>query len=202
MRYGSFPIVYTLTPKGWREIGQTPPRFKRTEQSAPHLLHSLAVNDVCIAAELLTRRHDQVFVETEHEWEFKRQPYRTDEGSVAPDALLRFQVGNEPQDIIWEIDQGTETQKQWLNKLTKLLAFVQGPFQERYVTAYAPTIAILTTTGEKRREHLREWTAELDTEALCLFSSVDRRSDPDILFLSPVWYPSQDGAAESLLALP
>src|SRR5919199_1875075 len=50
MRYGSFPIIYTLTPAGWREIGTTPPRFKRTEQHPSHLLHTLAVTDVWTGA--------------------------------------------------------------------------------------------------------------------------------------------------------
>ena len=203
MRYGSFPIVYTLTPKGWREIGMPPPRFKRTEQSASHLLHSLAVNDVCIGAELFARRYPQVsLVELEHEWDFKRNPFRADVGSVAPDGLLRFRIGTEPQDVLLEVDRSTEGKAQWLAKIEPLLALAQGSFQELYDTPFAPTIAVLTTGGEQRRRHLQAWTAEQDTDSLCLFASVDPAADPDSLFLSPIWYPSRQGDAESLFALP
>jgi Replication-relaxation len=203
MRYGSFPIVYTLTSKGWREIGLPPPRFKRTEQSGFHMLHTLAVTDVCIGAELLSRRYAQItLVDLEHEWDFKRNPFRFDGGSVAPDGLLRMRIGTDPQDVLLEVDRRTEVKAQWQAKIEPLLALAQGSFQQLYDTPFAPTIAVLTTGGEVRRQHLQEWTAELDTESLCLFASMDPAADPDILFLSPVWYPSQPGAAQSLFTLP
>src|SRR5205085_7042374 len=102
-------------PNGWRAIGRTPPRFKRTEQHPSHLLHTLAVTDVCIGATLLDRRYRQVsLVELEHEWDFKRNPFQTDGGSVAPDSLLRFQVEGEPTDVLLELDRQTETKAQWL----------------------------------------------------------------------------------------
>jgi hypothetical protein len=189
--------------------GRTPPRFKRTEQHASHTMHTLAVNDVLISAELLDRRYDQVsLVAMEHEWEFKRNPFRLDAGSVAPDGLLRLTIGGEPADVLLELDHhgadhcGTETKAQWQHKITKLFAFVQGFYQQRYDTPFAPAIAVLTTADETRREHLREWTAEIDAADLCLFSSADRKADPDILFGSPVWDPRNQGAAESLVALP
>src|SRR5918911_561657 len=186
MRYGSFPIIYTLTPAGWREIGTTPPRFKRTEQHPSHLLHTLAVTDVCIGATLLDRRYPQVsLVELEHEWDFKRNPFTIGDGSVAPDGLLRFQVAGELIDVLLELDRQTETRAQWQAKIKPLLAMCQGPFQELYDTSDAPTIAVLTTGGAERRTHLQEWTAELDTTELCLFASADPAADPDILFPSP-----------------
>ena len=87
-------------------------------------------------------------------------------------------------------------------KSEPLLVMCQGPFQELYDTSDAPTIAVLTTGGDERRQHLQAWTAELDTAELCLFASADPAADPDVLFLSPIWYPSNQGAADSLLALP
>jgi hypothetical protein len=129
------------------------------------MVHSLAVNDVFIGAELLDRRYIQVsLVEMEHEWTFKRNPFRGDVGSVAPDGLPRLRIGIEPQDALLEIDRGTETKAQWQDKIEKLLALAQGLCQEIYETAFAPTIATLTTAGEERREHLRAWTAEMDVE--------------------------------------
>jgi hypothetical protein len=145
---GRYPIIYTLSPAGWWAIGHPPPRFKRTEQGIGHLLHSLAVNDVFVSAILFDRRYDQVaLVELEHEWDFKRNPFTTEEGSVAPDGLLRFQIGTMPLDVLLEVDRGTETQAQWLRKIEPLLALCQGSFQQLYDTSTAPTIATLTTAG-------------------------------------------------------
>src|SRR5947209_12978758 len=97
------------------------------------MLHSLAVNDVFIGAELLDRRYNQVsLVDMEHEWDFKRNPFRGDVVSVAPDGLLRLRIGIEPQDMLLEIDRGTETKAQWQAKIEKLLALALGPFQEIY----------------------------------------------------------------------
>jgi hypothetical protein len=152
--------VYLLTPKGGRYLEQelelaVPKRVRpseMTERSWSHYSHLLSVNDVLIAAELLTRRRPEItIVQREHDFDLKQQPIRVGIAmanppagrakpaaqALIPDAFLLFAVSQGDRRIGFpvavEIDKGMQRQKEWRAKIDRYLAAIAtGAFAERF----------------------------------------------------------------------
>jgi hypothetical protein len=183
---------------------EVPARFRATEVEAlsdPFLRHTLALNDVLIAAECLAAVHPRIeLVAVRHERSLKHQPVRVmlptgRERIVIPDGWLDWRLDGRFQACIClELDRGTQGQKAWRDKLAALVAFANGPYQHIFETS-ALTIAVVTPGGERRMSQLLAWTeAELrilgqeQMRELFVFAGLDAAvTSPEFLFLDPVW---------------
>lgn len=200
------------------------PRFRRSEQaerSYSFYAHVLAVNDVLIAAALLTQQRPEVTVlEEYHELSLKRAPIRLartrDTGARAtliPDGflLLRFQMGGQARrfPLCLEVDRGHEGQSVWQEKVRRYVAAFSGPL-EQALGVRQVTVAVLAP-DTARRDWLRAWTAaalaSVGATPLAgrfLLSGADpSATSPETLFLAPLFVsPSEPATLESLLVAP
>ena len=175
-RLGNGPVVYTLARKGMKFLAEagfsvpTRARPKDTQQqSYLFFSHTLAVNDVLISTELLSRSYPGS-IELRQllpELELKRNPVAVDDGAggkltIIPDAYIDLVLaGTERMCLALELDRGTEEQKKSRKKVRGLVAFAQGPYQQAYGTD-ALTVCVVATPGQPRLRQLYEWTvAEL-----------------------------------------
>lgn len=208
-QHGSAPSVYTLGRKGLNRLKSLGVdvnwRYRPSEQrehSYLFLAHTLAVNDVLIAAELLCREQPRfAFGGMRHERDLKRQPVYVECGggrhtAVVPDAWLDLRVdGSYQVCLVLELDRGTEEQKAWRRKVQGILAYANGPYQEFFETR-SLTVAVITTSGDKRLLDLIRWTegemAAMHEERqgdLFVFTSLRPESaEPAEVFLAPRWY--------------
>jgi hypothetical protein len=184
-----------------------------------HLTHTKELNDVLIAAELLTRAVPQItLAQLLHERTLKRQPVRVTlpDGTttaVIPDAWLELHVRSHTDrrrfPLAVELDRGTTEQRQWRRKVAGLLHWANGPYHATFQTR-ALTIAVVATVGTRRRDELRRWTeqeltAQGASEAGELFrftSCQPEAIDPLELFLQPVWTAPGSPRRHALLAVP
>lgn len=220
-RTGSAPLVYTLARKGLnavREMGQEiPARYRPAEVrelSYLHLVHTLALNDLLIALELLARADPRLEIaELRHERTLKLEPVSVQlptgaTAAVIPDAWLDLRIARRYQECYClELDRGTTGQKAWRRKIAALLAYVDGPYQETFGTE-SVTIAVVATPGATRRDELLQWTeAELQAEGrraqadVFRFSVLDVESAPAELFLARRWLEPFQRTPVALLEL-
>ena len=87
---------------------------------------------------------------------------------------------------------GTENEEPWRSKVTALVAWVRGPYRNLF-QYQAITIAVSTITAS-RLQQLRAWTTEeLQTAGrgryadIFVLTEAAPDSDPQTLFLSPLW---------------
>lgn len=205
-RAGSSPLVYRLNRRGRQFLAAqeipVPPRFRPGEDlEDPFLRHTLAVNDVLIAARKLTERHAQLsLAQVLHERVLKHAPLAVElDGkwvSVIPDGFLDFREelpGQRPYQsaIALELDRGTmKDATRWRAKIAALLTSFTGAYQERF-GAQTVTIAVVTTAGAKRCRDLLRWTEEelaacklRNRAELFLFTDQLPECDPERFFLS------------------
>jgi len=160
---GSYPYVYSLSPKGRRELVRTGylpnQRYRPSEEEALRTYpdHTLAINDVLIAGELsgkLTR-----FV---HERTINRirPPYR-------PDGYL--ECGN--TGFLLEVDRDTEAFEFWDRKIARLCAFVGSDNYTKYFELFEGVLVVVP--DQSRLDLLTRWTK----------ASLDRLGLPDWLQL-------------------
>jgi hypothetical protein len=206
--HGSAPAIYTLARRGLNFLRthgvEVATRFHPSEQrglSYLFLTHSLEINDFLIAAEILCRYLPAYrLANLLHERDLKRRPVHVKDGSgkraaVIPDAWLDLRIGGRFQVCLaLELDRGTEEQKHWRRKVSHLLAYAGGPYQDAFGTT-SLTIAVLTTAGEKRMLELIRWTeAELEAQGeasqgdLFLFTGLNPAGAmPEEIFLARRW---------------
>lgn len=219
-QFGSAPSVYRLARKGLNylkdegfdvELRYHP--SEEREHSYLFLSHTLAVNDVLMALELLCRQFPQIVLnEVLHERVLKRQPVYVEDGergriAIIPDSWLDLRLSNSEQMCFTlELDQGTVEQKKWRRKVRGLLAYSKGPYQKTFKTT-SLTIAVVATPGEKRLSDLLRWTeSELETlgekkeaDLFRLSSFEPALTAAEEVFLSPRWYRPFDRQALPLL---
>lgn len=176
------PYVYTLAAKGreyLEELGIELPMasFRPSRENVKgyqFFSHTLAVNNVLIAVEALSRMVSDVLVEDAlHDLALKHDPPYLSVGAqrgkkiaVVPDAWidLRIRRGgkeNESRICIWlELDQGTVSVKPLKKKVNDLVAlYEQGGYKARFGTNKV-VFAFATTGGERRASQLRKWIRE------------------------------------------
>lgn len=202
--------MYTLGRKGLNYLAGAGididrRRYRPSEQREHTYLflgHTLAVNDVLISAELLSRTQpDYEIARMLHERDLKRRPVhiQDEDGrmmAVVPDGWLDVRVKGAYQVCLaLELDRGTEEQKVWRRKIRGLLAYANGPYQDAFQTK-SLTVAVVATSGDRRLLQLLRWTeSELTARReqgqgdLFVFTAI--RSDPaDLadLFFSRRWH--------------
>src|SRR5258708_30857246 len=190
VRKGSLPKIYYLASGGidyLRKQGfDVSQRFHATEQKEKQYLflkHTLAVNDVLIAAKLVAKQFPQVTLyEFRHERELKRDPekftitltketedetqeavvWKQEEFYFVPDAFLDFQIEQEKKTyrsaLLLELDRTPTERRRFQEKIRGILTYIKA---ERFVKRYNArkiTVAFVTTGGQKRVEKMRNWT--------------------------------------------
>jgi hypothetical protein len=206
-RGGDTPAIYRLARRGitfLRDAGaDLSIRFRPSEGQHSYLFlaHTLAVNDVLIAADLLTRtREDVALASVLHERDLKRQPVKVttakdEQLSVIPDAWLDFRLlaAQKRMCIVLELDRGTVEEGQFRRKIRGLLAYSNGPYQE-VTGAKSLTIAFPTTAGDRRETEMRHWTEKELTDLnrdrdrdLFRFRAIALPPDPVDLYLGNSW---------------
>lgn len=208
--HGSAPSVYTLARKGLNYLAGVGidvdrRRYRPSEQREHAYLfleHTLAVNDVLMSAELLSRvQPEYTLARMLHERDLKRRPVQVqdDDGrmiAVVPDGWLDLRVKAAYQVCLaLELDRGTEEQKVWRRKIRGLLAYANGPYQDSFQTK-SLTIAVVATSGDKRLLQLLRWTeSELTARHeqgqgdLFVFTAIrPNAADLADLFFSRRWY--------------
>lgn len=204
--FGRNPSVFRLATKGinhMENLGLTPvPKFRPSDPfpSFENLKHTLATNDVIIAARRLVALHPGMRLqEVRHDWMLHHTPvYVTAEkkgaGKIAviPDAWLDFYLPPPPgktrplrMPIHLELDRGTEdTAHSFKPRFAARVAYLNGPYERAFHTPYV-TIAYATTRGHYRCERIRTWAEEeltrlqqKDNAHFFYFTSLEAAVDP------------------------
>jgi hypothetical protein len=201
---GSSRAIYCLDAKGYRYLkprGLAPHgRFRPDEDATREWLflsHTLAANDVLIAAHLLSAQPIGVTIaHVTTERELKRSVVYVSDAAhrigVAPDGWVDFRQGSRQTCLAFELDRGTVERKAVQRKVRAYLHYTQGPYQEAFGTR-SLTVVFITTAGERRLTELLTWSeAALAAEAaqtradLFRFAALDAASIPPVdLFFGP-----------------
>jgi hypothetical protein len=194
---GSTPWVYYLARKGlahFKEHGyELERRYRPSEErsrSDQFLFHTLAVNDVLIAARLLERHVGGLeLASIRHDLDLKRNPVKLETGkvdtatgekeleSVSPDGWVSFRAAVLGKDrpvlfpLLLELDRNTEPVRRIKRKIRGLLTYIQGPYRELFGTKYVTVAFIVEEAScrskegaEKRVRDLCRWTEEALSE--------------------------------------
>lgn len=207
MRGGSSAIVYTLTPKGQAACcpSDRPVRSKRPAEHSRHgslfLDHTLAVNEVLIAAHHLAQRIPGIrLADCRHERDLRRQPTRVqlERGqtmTVIPDGYLDIRLHDRVQMCFTlEVDRGTVEARAFRRKIAALLAFALGPYQSLFNTQ-SLTITFVIDGDGRRLTNVVTWTErELLRSGrqryadLFRFTRLPTEIDPVRFFCTPQWF--------------
>jgi hypothetical protein len=203
-------LLYSVTRKGMRyrqSLGHDLYGWTRPPQypTYQHLSHSIAVNDVLIAAVLLTKHHSAIaLADLRTEWMLKHTPLVVHQPQqpaihVVPDAWCDFRLSVQGQTIqyplLLELDRGSEDQSQLRRKIHNLLiAVLSDAYIQQFGTSHV-TIAFATTAGAKRAASLKAWiekelTAmqrQHEADLFLIADITDVVTTPDSLFLGPLW---------------
>ena len=226
---GKSPSVYTLLQKGFKHISdmgiEVPPRARPSEIAdlTPFFLeHTLLVNDVLIAAHLLEKVAPQYkLLSFMHDNTLKKEPVLVQVNGkpfgVILDSWMKFQLPSpdatipDTQAIGFEIDRGTRDAKSFKEQLRLRLAFIRGPYQERFHTQNITlAFAAKLKTPEKTKERvsamytwcedvLKEDNSQDDSFSFFFGGLPDGVIDPLWLFLRPAWVTPFDTSAQTLL---
>ena len=219
---GNTEYLYILSTKGQRELQELGitsfSRFRSSDTHTlklPHLQHLISLNDVLIAARLISRFHPDIsLVAMKHDLDMKRAPMRVtldrQEVTLVPDGFLDFRLsiaGRLYALPVWiEIDRGTEWGKTLQRKLHTIICAVHTQaFQDLFGVA-SITVAI-ATEGQKRVDLMRSFIRQelismelTHLSHLFLVTSLLKHIEPTTLFTAPVWY-SLNGDRVPLLDL-
>lgn len=221
---GNTEYLYTLSTKGQKELQEIGiasfSRYRPTDTQTlklPHLQHLISLNDVLIAARLLSRSHPSIsLVAMQHDLDMKKKPLKVavdnDNVSLVPDGFLDFRLsiaGRLYAMPLWvEIDRGTEWGSTLKKKLRSIVSAVNAQAFEALFGVSTITVAIATTEGQKRVNLMRSFIKdELINMGLAhlsnifLFASLPEKIDPLHLFLSPVWLAPDNNTPIPLLDL-
>ncbi len=228
---GKAPLVYTLARKGLNylksaglDVREYFRPAKEQEKSYLFLLHTLAINDVLIAAANLQKLDASYSLSSfTHERVLKTTPYKVkiwradveESVTLIPDAYLLFgrkkkKGKDENIPILLELDRNTTEQKHFRRNLRAQIEFIKEEGYKKLLGTTTVTFAYAVAAGgEKRREELRAWARkELANTSeqrwlsnLFLFCALPDELEPQQLFLAPCWFaPFADDKPLSLLA--
>jgi len=227
---GKAPLVYTLARKGLnylKDAGFDVREYfrpnKEQEKSYLFLQHTLALNDVLIAAAYVARfTSDYSLSSFTHERVLKRTPYKVtiwhgekqEAVTVIPDAFLLFakhlkngRKQNIP--ILLELDRNTIEQRHFRRNLRARIEFIKQEGYKTLLGTNTVTFAYAIAVGSaKRREELRSWARKEFAATseqrwlsnLFLFADLPPALEPHKLFLAPCWFTPFGDTPLSLLA--
>jgi hypothetical protein len=228
-QYG-IPIAHVLSTRGGRYVNSmegtvtlTLQASELAEKSPYFILHTQAVNDVLVSAELLQQTVPQVVLNRMvHELELKPDPIyveittltktgqtkRQRVGLIA-DGILDFHIQNTWRDFIKvEVYRSFIDEKRWKEKVHAYVVYIANQHQQRYGTP-ALTIAVFATLGDTLRDTLRRWTEEelqriqaVEQGArFCFRSIATATTPPHEMYLVPAWYQAFNPHPTPLLLL-
>lgn len=193
------PYYYTLGHKGMQYLAaaglDVSDAFRASKEVNKHALfieHTLELNDVLIAAALITRVDARYILDHFiHERVLKRRPFKTKQFTLIPDALLDFRLSGTRSHlrILLEHDRGSEEQHFFKRRIRAYIELLKA---ERANL----TVIFTTFVGAHRLEKMREWTkAELESTHepvsvgnTFLFAAFGRPLEPEQAWLKPCWY--------------
>ena len=229
-RSGNTEKIYTLGSKGRAYLTDTlgievdwyfRPSDAR-DISYQQCLHALTLTRFLIAANVYCRDKENISLpEVRTEYELNRQAAyvslaehnETIRVKVVPDAWLNFVLHmddgrTETLPVIFEIDRGSEYQKNFKRHVAARLEFVKrnGAYKQMFGTD-AVTIAYLTTASEKHLANIRQWTREVlkeqekesytDIFRFCCLQA--HEIEPERLFDQPSWFGLRENEPLRLL---
>jgi hypothetical protein len=226
----NLPVIYTLSGNGRRYVfqqGRTrTKRFRLAETQAKtdngfFVRHTLAVNDVLIAAQLLTHSLPAIeLIRVYHERELRRKIVvalpaaggKTRQIFLEPDASLDFRIRRD--DTVWrdffhiEVYRHHPMEHRFKQKIAGYVASASSDQHEALFHTKALTIALFCETPALLTL-LKGWTEQVLTQLgqedegeRFFFSSIAvPTASPTELFLSPVWEQAFSTAKTPLLVL-
>ena len=212
----SLPLIYTLSGRGRRYVFQQgkerAKRFRlaetRTKAGNGYFLrHTLAVNDVLIAARLLSRSVPAIeLIRVYHERDLRRKIAvalcgaggKTRQIFLEPDASLDVRIRKD--ETVWrdfffvEVYRHHPMEHRFKRKIAGYVAYADSEQHQGLFETHALTIALLCETPALLRL-LKGWTEQVltrlgkqDEGERFFFTTVDPAiTNPEELFLSPVW---------------
>jgi hypothetical protein len=228
----NLPLIYTLSSKGrtYAEMLGEPSRkrFRPTEEwdKAENLFfmrHTLAVNDVLIAARLLSQTVPGITVHRMYrERELRRTiyvalPERSNGGSsrnicIEPDASVEFEIYEDWHEQTWqdffhiEVYRHLLLEARFKQKVKGYMVYAMTGQHEALFHASALSIVVFTATDQQAAT-LKRWTEEAfhdqpELGEYFFFRSIDTGSaSPTEIFLSPVWQQAFSSTAIPLLVI-
>jgi len=175
-------------------------RFHAQEQADREWLflrHTLSCNDLLISAHLLAKTEPGIeLVRFRTERDLKRSVLYVPDGKskigIASDGWIDLAHGQLQTCLAFELDRGTVEREPWRRRIRGMVKVASGPYQSAFETD-SLTIAVVTTSGDKRLRSLISWTeqelADIDAKSdadLFRFAALDPRSiGPAELFFTP-----------------
>jgi hypothetical protein len=128
---------------------------------------------------------------------------------VVPDGWVDLTFSNHQFCIAFELDRDTVAKKDWLGKIAAYSAYIKGPYQLSFGVE-SLTIAVVTTSGERRLRELVSWSEEAiaslrdsSLSEVLFFSAFDPATiEPQVAFYSPIFRRPNDPHPVSLLEIP
>ncbi len=224
------PRLYTLTAKGRRFaafLGKTPyKRYRVGEEkergaNAFFVAHTIAVTDVLIAARLLAKTEPAIRLNrmlTERELQrtiYVAVPQQTGAGitmrkiCIEPDAAVDFIIQGKWQHFFHiEVYRSNLREDRFKHKIAGYAAYATSTIHQELFQTPSLSIAIFCTT-KQLAETLKRWTEEVlqegaqaDLGEQFFFTSSDpATTNPEELFLSPVWETAFSTTKTPLLVL-
>lgn len=143
----------------------TPKRRNPTQRSLYFLEHSLSIIDFMLAVCSLSQTEHLQLSKVILEGELRKHPVKVNDGkrevAVIPDCYLKLilhtKAPNQSYELAWclELDRASMPSQAFRKKISRYLAFAQGPYQKAYGTT-AITVVIITTAGKKRLTSLTQ----------------------------------------------
>jgi hypothetical protein len=227
----SLPRIYTLSGQGRRFVfqqGRTrAKRFRLAETQAKmgngfFVRHTVAVNDVLIAAQLLTQSLPAIeLIRVYHERELRRKiavaipaGVKTRQIFLEPDASLDFRIRSPKDESVWrdfmhvEVYRHHPMEHRFKQKIAGYVASASSGQHEALFHTKALTIALFCETPALLTL-LKGWTEQVLTqlgqedegERFFFTSIAVPTASPTELFLSPVWEQAFNTAKTLLLML-
>ncbi|WP_448620072.1 replication-relaxation family protein [Geodermatophilus sp. URMC 65] len=228
---GSSPRVHALGWRGRKVLaaqGVAVPSYYRPSEVMQasrnflYMRHTLAVIDVLISAErLMDEVWDVQLTQLVLERELRRLSLRVAvpgvsgyaparQVTVVPDGVFSLWTAGTTQHFVLEVDQATERERVWRDKVAALVSWVASPSARTLLPDPYVTVMVVTPTPGRRKQ-LRLWTMQ-ELRARGLF---DRYVDlfaftnespvtlsPQEFFGGHYWYVLDLDTPDSLVDLP
>lgn len=189
-RAGSAPFVYTLSRMGrdmvqglGHDVGTRYRRAETGQMTGLYMEHTLSVNDVLLAAELIDEQEDDItLLEYLHERDMRRRTRGT-----IPDAWIDIGAYGYRYPLLLEMDRGTTPGPRLRDKVSSLVSFYRGRYPKLFGVGEATVI--FTAPDQKRRQAILQWILDAEPDYSGLFR-VTSESPHNALrfFTEPVWY--------------
>lgn len=205
------PALYMLDRRGAEllrsELGYDDLTWKSKSHDVgqPFLEHTLAINDVRVAATIASKKHGYSLLTWRSEADLKAEYDRVviqekNSGkqlvSLIPDSFFVVETTRGKSPFFLEVDRGTETTGRFQTKVRAYQAYVQsGAYEKRY--GYKSIRVLTVTFSRKRLDSLKSATGEAGGKErywFALHSDIHSYT----LFDEPIWSIAGDTSQRTL----